>query len=38
MIIKSKSLGDAMREAFEVHQVKQVKRCVLIKGVWNLWI
>lgn len=38
MLIKSESLGKACREAFEVHQVASVKRCICIKGVWHLWI
>ncbi len=34
MWLKSESLGDVLRQAFEVHKVASVKRCIRYMGVW----
>lgn len=36
MLIQSVNLGDALREAFT--KAVTVKRCLCVKGVWQLWV
>jgi len=36
MLIESVNLGEALREAFT--KSATVKRCIRVKGVWQLWI
>lgn len=36
--LESTSLGDVLRQAFEIHGAAQVKRCVGYRGVWYAWI
>lgn len=34
MWLQSKDLGDVLRQAFVVHKVAYVKRCIRYMGVW----
>ena len=36
--LESNSLGDVLRQAFEIHGATHVKRCICYKGVWYAWI
>lgn len=36
MLIESVNLGEALREAFT--KSATVKRCLCVKGVWQVWI
>ena len=34
MWLQGKDLGDVLRQAFEVHKVARVKRCIHHRGLW----
>jgi len=36
MLMRSTDLGHLLRIAFDQLKVKRVKRCLCIKGVWNV--
>lgn len=38
MKLSSNGLGEVVRLAIEVHGAEYIKRCLLLAGVWYVWI